>query len=209
MPYFREIKTLLIHIPKTGGTSIELYFHKKFNLKLNYNNLYSNMKLTYNDHSLQHCTYKELYNDKQFDINFNDIKIITVVRNPYERIISDLFFNKLITVDMKLDEIYEQIKLFIESTDKKYDNHMLPQYLYLLNNDNIIDNNIIIMKTETLNENMIDNGYTDFDVNSNVTNRNKIDYMLLLNNDSINIINNYYMKDFTYFNYKKIICIES
>ena len=206
MPYFREIKTLLIHIPKTGGTSIEHYFHNNFNVKLNYNNVFSNMKLTYNGHSLQHCTYKELYNDmNNFDINFDDIKIITVVRNPYDRIISCLFYNKLITVDMNLDEIYEQLKIFIESNDIKYDNHKLPQYLYLLNNDYIIDKNIIIMKTETLTQDMINNGYIDFDIKLNVTNKNKIDYMKLLNNDAIKLINNYYMQDFMYFNYKYII----
>jgi len=204
MPYFREIKTLLIHIPKTGGSSIEVYFCNKFNVKLNYINFYSNMNLLYNNHSLQHCTYKELYNDKQFDINFDDIKIITVVRNPYERIISDLFFYKLIRLDMSQNEIYEQIRLFIESDDIKYDNHKLPQYLYLINNDDIIEKNIIIMNTETLTTDMINNKYYDFDMNINVTHRNKIDYISLLNNNSIYIINNYYIKDFMYFNYKKI-----
>ena len=40
MPYFKENKLLLIHIPKTGGTSIEKYFSQKYNIKLGPENLY-------------------------------------------------------------------------------------------------------------------------------------------------------------------------
>jgi hypothetical protein len=161
--------------------------------------------LTYNKHSLQHCTYKELYNDSQnFCIDFNNIKIISVVRNPYHRILSDLFFNKLINLQMTKDEIYQQIKYFINSDEEKFDNHKMPQYLYLLNNDNEIEKNIIVMKTESLNDDMKVNGFDDFETYENVTHRNKINYMELLNNDSIKLINEYYQKDFEYFYYEVI-----
>ena len=40
MPYFKQNKILLIHIPKTGGTSIEKYFANKSKIKLGPNNLY-------------------------------------------------------------------------------------------------------------------------------------------------------------------------
>lgn len=37
MPYFNnnDINILFIHIPKTGGTSLENYFSSKFNIPLN------------------------------------------------------------------------------------------------------------------------------------------------------------------------------
>ena len=40
MPYFKQNKIFLIHIPKTGGTSIEKYFANKSKIKLGPNNLY-------------------------------------------------------------------------------------------------------------------------------------------------------------------------
>ena len=38
MPYFKNnrINLLFIHIPKTGGSSLEKYFNVKYNIPLNY-----------------------------------------------------------------------------------------------------------------------------------------------------------------------------
>ena len=81
----------------------------------------------------------------------------------------------------------------------------MEQYKYLIDSNGNINNNIIIMKTETLNNDMISNGFLDFNLNENVTHRNNLNYISLLNNESIKLINNYYKKDFEYFNYEMII----
>lgn len=40
MPYFRNINTLYIHVPKTGGMSIEEYFYSKTCLDKNEKSIY-------------------------------------------------------------------------------------------------------------------------------------------------------------------------
>ena len=51
------------------------------------------LDLPYNKKSLQHQFYTTLYQFKnKLNINFDNIKIFSVVRNPYDRIISDLFW---------------------------------------------------------------------------------------------------------------------
>ena len=207
MPYFKKINTLLIHIPKTGGSSIETYFYTKYNIKRTFDTLFSYLFLTLNNHSLQHSTYIEIYEKKNyFDIDFDNIKIISVVRNPYDRIISDLFHFKLININSTPNEIYNKIIFFLNLDPIICDNHKVEQYKYLIDLDQKICSDIIILKTETLTEDIKKLGFEDFDYYENTTYRNKINYMNLLNNDSIKLINEYYDKDFEYFGYNKIIC---
>ena len=61
MPYFKNdnINVLFIHIPKTGGTSVENYFSSKFNIKLNSKSLFTLGKIYHNTNinsNLQHVT---------------------------------------------------------------------------------------------------------------------------------------------------------
>ena len=113
MPYYKDIHTLFIHIPKTGGTKVEQYLRTKSEESL------------YSDHdsyvrheepitgkkyrtflhdlpektvSLQHQCFKSILKfHKHLSIPFDkNLKIITIVRNPYDRMISDLFWFNLI-----------------------------------------------------------------------------------------------------------------
>lgn len=201
MPYFPELNILLIHIPKTGGTSIEKYFGNKINKKLTYKNLYSSNDEILYGHSLQHLTYSEIYGIKNIlNINFNEINIISVIRNPYERIISDLFYNKIINIYSKPDDVAYNIYLYISSKNT-YDNHKIPQYKFLLDSNNKINNKILILKTETLKDDMRKIGFTDFNFNELKNKNNNINYYEYLNNNSLSLINNYYYKDFYIFSY--------
>jgi hypothetical protein len=210
MPYFKNenINILFIHIPKTGGTSIERYFSYKFNILLDnasiYNfmdqdNLHTDIKFNV---SLQHITFKQLiqYNHI-FNINFNNIKIITIVRNPYERIMSDLFWKKQININTTKKEVFLILQKYIRSND--CDNHNIPQYMFVTDDKKNIIPKLYILRTETLTKNMIQLGYTDFNCNDN-KNKNNVNYYDYLNSDSINLINTIYHYDFILFNYKKI-----
>ena len=211
MPYFKndKINILFIHIPKCGGTSIENYFIDKY--KFDRNKIYFSKKCIFNNHSLQHTTYNEiLLNKNYFHIDNNNLKIITSVRNPYTRIISALFFNKLINLEHKPKQVEGIINNIINKLKKNitiYDNHFLEQYKFLLNN-NEIDININILKLENLNNLMKENGFTDFNnldkLNHLKKNDSDIFYYSYINENSLNIINDFYDKDFKYFKYDKI-----
>ena len=208
MPYFRnnDINILFIHIPKTGGCSLEKYFSIKYNIQLNVDSLYmfldkENKNNIVINSSLQHVTYQTILKYKnEFNINFNNIKIITIVRNPYDRIISDLFFLYKITINTSKEEVFNIIQTYLLSDN--LDNHNIPQYFFITDNNKEIIPNIYILHTETLTTDMHNLGYEDFNIYENV-NSNKINYFNYLNNDSINLINDFYNYDFILFNYTK------
>ena len=136
-----------------------------------------------------------------FNIDFNNIKIITVVRNPYERIISDLFFFKKIKVTSSKEEVFNIIKEYLLS--KCYDNHNIPQHYFLKDDTEKQITNIHILRTENLTNDMKNLGYNNFNKVCN-KNPNKINYYDYLNKKSIKTINKFYDLDFILFNYDKI-----
>jgi hypothetical protein len=208
MPYFKNdlINILFIHIPKTGGSSLEDYFCKKYNIHANNNSLFMELPFfikRYNNIdincSLQHLTYKEIIKYKYFfKINEDNLKIISIVRNPYNRIISDLFYLKKININSSKEEVYMTITKYIS---EKNDNHKTPQYLFVTNDNGELIDNITILRTESLTSDMINLGFTDFDLKSNC-NSNQVNYDDYLNEHSIHFINFIYKKDFELFNYK-------
>jgi len=208
MPYFKNINNnvLFIHIPKTGGSSLELYFSKKYNIPLNYKSLYMFLPETEEikiNSSLQHMTYKTICKHKNdLKVCFDNIQIITIVRNPYERVISDLFYYKKININTTKQQVFNILQDYVLS--KNLDNHPLPQHMFITNDDNSLIPNIHILHTETLNQDMFKLGYTDFNSHE-MPNLVKVNYYTFLNNDSIRLINNFYHLDFTLFNYNKIL----
>ena len=214
MPYFynpeKNLNLLLIHIPKTGGTSLEHYFQKKYDIPLNRGSLWSTLRrgVTPNNISFQHQPYLMIYQHKDFfKVHFTpDIKIISIVRNPYERIISDLFHFKYINLDTSREEVFEIIQKYFNTDIVLLDNHKTPQYKFVTDEKDEIIENITILKMEQLNSDMYDLGYIDYNhykekttVNVNTLNLNYYNY---LNNSSIQAINKYYEKDFLLFGYK-------
>lgn len=201
MPYYPQLNLLFIHIPKTGGSSVENF------LKLQYKQtLIGIQKKIFDDPklgkiTLQHQVYRTLYKYKEllklpFD---NKMRIITIVRNPYDRIISDLYWFNLIKRDSKYTQaqIYSIIKN--KYLKKAIDNHSTPQYKYLIDDEGKIPSNITIMRCEDLTNDMKKNGFDEYcgkDTSQS--------YKHMLNSDSIKFINNLYKKDFELFNYDMI-----
>lgn len=202
MPYYKNKNLLFIHIPKTGGTVI----HKSI-IKYTSQTLYSKqnnslLDFPYNKTSLQHQFYTTLYKFKnKLNINFNNTKIFTVVRNPYNRIISDLFWYNLINENSTAEQVYDIIKNNYLYRDD-LDSHNEPQYKFIVDENSELIKNIKIFNTETLNESNDElNQFLGININIKRIVRNK-DYSNYLNKDSISLINFFYKKDFELFNYK-------
>ena len=208
MPYFKnnKINLLFIHIPKTGGSSLEKYFSVKFNIPLSKKSLMSTEDIRdFADKpeinsSLQHLTYGTIIKYKDFfKIDENNIKILSVVRNPYNKIMSDLFYLKKINVNSTKEEVYEKMQIYLQ---ENYDNHITPQYKFITNENEELIENLTIIHTETLNDDMCKLGYKDFNIKMNM-NPNNVNYYKYLNDDSIKLINENYKKDFEILNYNK------
>ena len=205
MPYYKDLNILFIHIPKTGGTIIEKELRKLCDETLNTPNKPNNDLLPepYNNVSLQHLFYNTLYDYREIlKINFDDIKLFSFVRNPYNRIISDLLFFRLINTDTRPYQVYYKIINYWGRDD--LDNHNIPQYKFITDNSGNIIPNIKIFNTENLNnDNDKINKYLNININIYQDTANK-NYKKYLNKDSIRFINEKYSKDFELFNYKKI-----
>lgn len=219
MPYFKSLNLLYLHVPKTGGMSIEEYFYKKCNLEKNEKNIYGyyynkekKMRVE-NERTLQHFTYNEIINKKIFfdieigDLN-KDMKILVRVRNPFERIVSEICWKKKLKVDENItnEEFYNVLYKYLHiDVNDIMDNHKIPQYKFILNPDNLtIKENLLIVKTETLEKDMRELGYDDFNIHINknhLCERKIINYRELLNEKSIDLIINYYAEDFIQFGY--------
>lgn len=211
MPYFRnnKLNILYLHIPKTGGSTIEKYLSKLFRTNINTSNLFSKKVKKFRNFfygSPQHqrlCTL--LKYRRKFNIRLKNLFIFASIRNPYTRAISDLFFLKLINKNSSKEFVYNTLKMFVHAK-KKFDNHNLPQYLYFTNNRGKFNTNIRIVRNETLNRDMTKLGFKEFN-KTQIEKKGRISskkYFNYLNKDSINLINKVYHKDFITFNYKKI-----
>jgi len=130
MPYFKNdnVNTLLVHIPKTGGTSVTDYLSNKYSIELNNKSLYGTIrngdnseitaktleiKMNIKSH-MQHMTYQQICKySTDFNIDFNNINIITIVRNPYERIISALIYENKINVESTPEDVFDILNTFL------------------------------------------------------------------------------------------------
>jgi len=222
MPYYKEINTLFIHIPKTGGTSLEEYLRSKYTETV-FSHVPEDNFLpseTITKKSLQHQPYQFLYKYRnELNIDFNgELKMISVVRNPYNRMISDLLFFGLIDYDFTQEQVEDVIKNYIQynvntrgytiymknciwvfNQNNDYDNHVIPQYKFITDENGSLIENIKIFKTETLTEELINYGFLDYGYRSETKS-----YMNYLSKESIVMINNYYKRDFELFGYTMV-----
>lgn len=207
MPYYKKKHILFIHIPKTGGTTIEEIL-KKGDIQTLYSNRRN--KTIPNKYlgqiSLQHQTFNNIIRFRNYlKVKLdNKLKIISVVRNPYTRLVSDLFFWKLINNNTPSNRVFNIIKNYVNSQGRKYDNHNIQQYKFITNGKGKLIRGLILMKQERLNQDMKNKLNIEITKNEQENTNKKKNYMSFLNDNSIRLINKFYKKDFKLFGYKMI-----
>lgn len=211
---------LFIHIPKTGGTYVEnllkesgyhVGIYDKFLESCNKCKL---PKVNGKKKSKCKCKFWHIppkYNSK---INFNNFITFTIVRNPIDRFVSEFNYNKygdLERYSKKLNSksnINKFAKFLKKNKNKniyKGNCHLLNQSEYLTDYyGNKVEN---ILHQENLNDELLNfsNKYNlninfDKDVDKNIKQKNSS--VLDLNNQSFEIIKDYYKNDFINCGYK-------
>jgi hypothetical protein len=198
-----KYKLIFVHIPKTGGTSIEFNFNFKLGSYNSKKHEYWGIK---DKKCMQHYLwndYKELEPEKwKFYYKFS------VVRDPYKKIISAYKWNPVFGRNRKktLKEFLEKAKDIIENdkySDNCYFDQIMPQYKFIFDrNDNLMVDKVF--KLETLNEKFnIFLDERDVDIEKLVhINKTKIGEEPILDKEDIKIINKLYKKDFELLGYK-------
>ena len=199
MPHFPEYNLLFIHIPKTGGTSYEEYMLDKTKTRLwGSQNILPDSNL--NKISLQHQTYQTVYKYRELlGIKFDDkLKKLAFVRNPYDRIVSDILWLNFNTETDSQEEIYDTIRNYYFQRDD-LDNHNIPQYKFVIDENDKLIPDITLLKMENLTEELQKYGFPDYKGPSKSKS-----YMEYLNKDSIRLINVMFKNDFEMFGYPMI-----
>lgn len=197
MPFYPEMGIIFIHIPKTGGTSVETYFEDIMNIPIDSEHMYNFPLLL--GHRRQHCTYAEL---SEHIPNINKYKIFSIVRNPTHRIVSEvLYLKKYWKIDVPGSTLDDKIKhLLLKENINSYDNHLLPQYKYLTNKDGIINKQIHVMHNEMLDQDMQNYGFVNFgDIKELVSDKFTKDYDSMIADDTKQLIKEFYRHDFELF----------
>ena len=174
-----KYKAIFIHIPKNAGTSIEEYFgNESFRIQPS-----------------KHADVHEI--KKKFKNSYNNYKKFTIIRNPYDKMVSWYFYLK-----RNLGENYNIVEFneWIKEPSSFW--HANDPISYLKPQCDWIDNTVEIIKFENINKEL--NSFFNKKIDLPITNKsNRNHYLEYYNNNSLDIIYNKYKKDFKKFNYKK------
>ena len=220
-------KTIFIHIPKTGGISIEEFFLKEYGYERNeallihsYTYDWSYNKSERTSYPTMHLTLPKVVSiAKKNKLVIDDSWLIfSIVRNPYFKFLSELFFQEYTplkyhyhTLDSK-----NQKNLINKCIDEYFDdyskiayhgNHSLPQYKFFEDTDI----NYKIFKFEEGLENIvkklgfkIKEKFPHFLNIPEIFNLPKPNYSKMLTPYLVETINSKYKKDFEIFGYEML-----
>ena len=150
MPIHHKLKVIHIHIPKTGGTSVnETIFEDILNMKIPSKKVFYGNYINENgyNYEMDHATIHYLKNNA-IGYNNNYFKFC-YVRNPYSRLVSEYLhckkYGSRFIVDISsftnfVIELNNKFSIVMENIEKNHHlvSHYIPQYYFIYNNDNIL-----------------------------------------------------------------------
>ena len=168
MPIYHHHRLVHIHIPKTGGTAVSRLFDQRGDMQRNPHGLYGERFSHNRWFEFQHLTAGEIRT--QTDRNFTGYDWFALVRDPYQRLISDYRWRTSIAAaypDSPIEaydsfdafiaaipsDLEHQWHIHIEGADKTRANlliHTRPQYHFLADTDIVTDTSITILRFEDL-----------------------------------------------------------
>lgn len=225
MPISYEYKIIFIHVPKCAGTSVESVLSGTVD-----SFSFANKKLEFYTESLtptslaslpldkftdkefrlcasknkQHYTYRELAKILSEDV-LDSYQKITVVRNPYDRLVSEYHFCEGSVKIHKDFNNFVRTALALEEYKRNwlYDGHLETQTSFLINEKGNFSSIDKIFKFEDLN--------TCFDYLNNITGKiykpharrsnNRDSYEKYYTPELKELVYNFYKEDFINFNY--------
>ena len=204
-------KLQFIHIPKNAGTSIENLGYK-FGIK--WGRFIPFYKYKYKTSNNIKCSH---WHNPYFTREDNT-DYFTVVRNPYDKIISEFYYdnghtNEKYASDSHLKSFYlwlDEKHKIIKSNKYKNDCHLLPQheYIYDSNGKKRIDHIIYMDKDFKENLDKLFKKYNlGIDINKlkKDNSRKKTFSKNDINQNALNKINEMYSKDFEKFSFTKLM----
>ena len=195
-------KIIFVHIPKTGGSSVETLLT---------DNGYFELDLlgVRNGRAQHHLTAYELLT--LFGQSYFNYFKFAFVRNPYDKFLSEYYWCKQPGIGFKSKQSFDDFIKFVEDVVKnnkyfKYidNDHFIPQYHYLFYNKKILVGNVY--KFEDINI-VLPMLKEKFKINAEIPHLNKsvnsTSNKIVLTDEQKEKIYNLYKIDFDVFNYPK------
>jgi len=207
MPFFEDkggvgTAVLYIHIPKTGGTSVEQYLSKRFRTPLGENSFYTGRR---RGGSLQHQTLSRMETVPRIERAMREAKnaiCFATVRCPYDRAVSDLLWHKRINPKSSKRQVEVALEKYIHEPPEAMDYHNVPQVTFVQSSALRAD----IVKVEELGDGMRRLGFSDFPLRGPRRNMTlgRETYADFLSPRARSTIESFYQEDFTRFSYQTL-----
>ncbi len=147
--FYQQNKTILVHIPKTGGTSLEVEIAKHFLKKESYDFLHENHTIRGKFENLKKDTPRGHRHSfiSEYDkyLNLNEYESFTVLRDPFSQVVS--LYRQMKENGEKISRVMPSLEDFIFGNcceDLRHYDHYSNQYKFTHINNELKINHIFI-----------------------------------------------------------------